>query len=202
MLDHPLHYRSLVRLTQPAIEPVSVAEAKAHLRVDISDDDAYIASLISAARIWCEDYTARTFITTQWQMRLDAFPNVIVLPNPPASTLVQEVTITYVPNASGASVVLPSTEYRVDRLATPATIVPRYSQTWPTTLDDYNSVSVTWRAGYGDTAVSVPTPIRHAILMLVATWYERRQAIDSVSATEVPYGVKALLDMNRWGSYR
>ena len=55
-----MQYRSLTRQTPPAVEPVTVAEAKAHLRVDISDDDTYIGTLITAAREWCEEYLDRS----------------------------------------------------------------------------------------------------------------------------------------------
>lgn len=203
MLEHhSRNFRSLTRLSQPRVEPVALMEAKLHLRVDHTHDDGYIVALISAARSWCEDYLEMTFITSQWKMTMDGFPEVISLPRPPCSQVLTDVVITYVPSPSGVSVVLPSSEYRIERLSVPAIIMPNYSQSWPSTLDDINSVSVTWYAGYGDSSLNVPTGIRHAILMLVATWYERRQAVDSVSSSEVTLGARTLLDMNKWGVYR
>jgi uncharacterized phiE125 gp8 family phage protein len=60
---------------------------------------------------------------------------------------------------------------------------------------------VSWWAGRGPDGSSVPQSVRNAILMLVSVWYERRMAADAATLTEVPFGVKALLDSARWGSY-
>ena len=80
-------YRSLTRAAQPVVEPVTITEAKAHLRVDTADDDTYIGTLITAAREWCEQYLDRTLVNTQWAMRLERFPTdstyPIELPRPP-----------------------------------------------------------------------------------------------------------------------
>ena len=82
-----MQYRSLTRQTPPAVEPVTLSEAKAHLRVDSTDDDAYIATLITAAREWVEAYLDRTLVHTQWVMRFDRFPpsgtQAVELPRPP-----------------------------------------------------------------------------------------------------------------------
>ena len=78
-------YRSLKVATQPVVEPVSVADAKAHLRIDHNSDDSYVAALVSAAREYCEVYMDETLVDTQYVMRLDAFPAVIELPRPPMS---------------------------------------------------------------------------------------------------------------------
>ena len=78
-----MKYRSLTRETAPALEPVTLAEAKAHLRVDISDDDDLITAIIKAAREYCEEYLDRTLVHTQWTMRMDAFPWEFKLPRPP-----------------------------------------------------------------------------------------------------------------------
>lgn len=199
-----ISFRSLKRISGPAAEPISLAEAKQHLRVDTDSDDSYIASLITASREYCEDYLDRTLIHTQWQMKMDNFPTEISLPRPPAvaSGTATSVVVTYVENSLGGTSVLSSSEYRVDRDSTPGALRPLYGGSWPSHLSDENSVSVTWWGGYGPTASDVPMVIRHAMLMLIGTWYERRQAVDSVSATEVPMGAKALLDFARWGAYR
>jgi uncharacterized phiE125 gp8 family phage protein len=199
-----INFRSLKRVAGPFVEPVTLTEAKQHLRVDTETDDAYIVALISAAREYCEDYLDRTLTSTQWQMRLDNFPAEIGVPRPPmiASGTATAVSVTYVENSAGGTTTLSLAEYRIDRDATPGALRPLYGGSWPSHLSDENSLVVTWWGGYGDSAESVPRVIRHAILMLVATWYERRQAVDSTSASEVPMGAKALLDSARWGAYR
>jgi uncharacterized phiE125 gp8 family phage protein len=201
-----VQYRSLTRATPPAVEPVTLAEAKAHLRVDTSDDDTYIGTLITAAREWCEQYLDRTLVNTQWTMRLDSFPYEIELPRPPiaSSGTTTAVSLTYtLGNESTAT--LSASSYRVDRNATPGVVRQLRAGTWPANLDDYNAISVTWWAGYGSSGSSVPAAIRHAILLLVGHWYDgARQAAVSSGAVpqDVPYGVKSLLGSQSWGSYQ
>lgn len=196
-------YNSLVRMTPPAVEPVTLAEAKQHLRVDTNDDDAYIAGLIQAAREWVESYLDRTLVLTQWTMRLEEFPEEIELPRPPVATsgTATAVTVTYT-MATGTTATLDSAQYRVDRHSTPGELYPLYAGTWPVNRADENAISVTWWAGYGPNGSDVPAAIRHAMLMLIGTWYERRASADNMGNAEVPFGVRSLLDSQRWGSYR
>lgn len=204
-----MQYRSLTRQTAPAVEPVTLAEAKAHLRVDTSDDDTYIGTLITAAREWCEQYLDRTLVHTQWVMRFDKFPDSgiepVELPRPPMvmSGTATAVTVTFTQEA-GPTSTYSTAEYRVDRNATPGAILPIYGSTWTPHRQDDNAISVTWWGGYGASGTSVPAAIRHAILMLVGHWYESRQAVIATGAVpqEVPYGVQSLLDSQRWGAYR
>ena len=202
-----MQYRSLTRQTGPAVEPVTVAEAKAHLRVDTSEDDAYVQNLVTSAREWCEQYLDRTLVNTQWVMRFDSFPpdgtQDIELPRPPmataGTTTAVSLTFTY---ENGTTATYSTASYRVDRNSTPGAVKTLYGQTWPPHLMDDNAVSVTWWAGYGAAGSSVPAAIRHAILMIVGILYEKRAAAESGSLNEVPFGVKSLLDSQRWGSYR
>jgi uncharacterized phiE125 gp8 family phage protein len=103
---------------------------------------------------------------------------------------------------NGTTSTYSTASYRVDRAGTPGTVKTLYGQTWPPHLRDDNAISVTWWGGYGASGTSVPAAIRHAILMLIGTWYERRAAADNAGGGEVPFGVKSLLDSQRWGSYR
>ena len=196
-----MEYASLTRTTHPAVEPVSLSEAKSHCRVDSEADDSYIVSLIQAAREWVEAYLDRTLVHTQWTMRLDEFPadDEIELPRPPMATAAGRtaVTITYT-LADG------STETLSTSLSTPGEINTIYAGTWPSIRrDDENAVSVTWWAGYGDSGASVPAAIRHAMLMLVGYWYDNRSAVlvGSISK-ELEFAVSSLLDSQRWGAYR
>ena len=198
-----MKYRSLTRTSGPEVEPVSVADAKQHLRVDSETDDLYIAGLISAAREWCEVYTDRTLVHTQYAMTLDTFPWEIELPHPPVAVAAGNTatTITYTQNG-GTTATLATTDYRVDRTAEPGVIRTVYAGTWPSHLIDRNSITVTWWAGYGADGTKVPKVVKSAILMLVGFWYEKRLAADQAAGTEAPFGVRALLDSIKWGSYR
>jgi len=198
-----MQYRSLTVTSSPSLQPVNLSEAKTHLRVDTSSDDAYIASLIVAAREWVEAYIDETLIHTQYVMKLDSFPVEIELPRPPMATsgTVTAVSITYtLENQTTAT--LATDQYRVDRDSKPGVLRTNYNGSWPSHLLDYNAVTVTWWGGRGNTATSIPQRIRNAVLWLVGYWYERRMAADAVNLSEIPFGVKALLDSAKWGSYR
>ena len=226
-----MRYRSLVRATEPAAYPVTLAEAKLHLRIDNTDDDTLITSLIASATRWAEDYCDRTFCSTQWTMRLDSFygpvgspvqfglkadgnniegrqgtvPNLdIELPRPPMvqSGTATAVTVTYTPSAGAATATLDAAEYRVDRQATPGVCRPLYGKSWPSHLVDQNSTTVTWWAGYSADGTSVPAPVKSAVLMIVAHLWRNREMAAETALTEVPFGVRAMLDTVRWGSYR
>ena len=203
-----MQYRSLTRQTQPAVEPVTLSEAKAHLRVDTTADDAYISSLISAAREWCEQYLDRSLVHTQWVMRFDKFPPDgtmdIELPRPPMATTgtatAVALTFTY---ENGTTATYSTASYRVDRDGVPGTVKTLYGQTWPPHLQDDNAISVTWWGGYGASGTSVPAAIRHAMLMLVCFWYEKRSTVlvGSISK-QLEFAVESLLSSQKWGSYR
>lgn len=188
-------YRSILRLTQPSVEPVSVSMARQHLRVDDDTDNLYIASLISVAREMAEVELDRTLLTTRWQMKLDGFPaGDIRLPRPPMSLIQTSVVVSYVPS-DGTVATLPSSEYRVDNTSTPGVIRPLYSGTWPTYLNDANSVTVTWWAGYGDDGGQVPAVIKNAMLLILTELYENR------GTAKFPEAAKTLLAAAKWGSY-
>lgn len=189
-------YRSLKRIAAPVVEPVSLADAKAHCRVDTQADDALLQGYITAAREWVEDYIDRALVTQQLVMRLDAFPPEIELPRPPmiASGTATAVTITYVTGDSGGTATLSAAEYRIDRDSTPGAIRTLYAGSWPSHLLDANAVTVTWWAGYGD-ATSVPQRVKNAILMCVHELYEKR------GEAVMPEAAMRLLDTVSWGSY-
>jgi uncharacterized phiE125 gp8 family phage protein len=163
----------------PATEPVSVAEAKAHLRIDHAADDDYVEDfVIPAARRYAETITHRAFITQTWILRLNGFGRggPIYLPRPP---LVSITTVTYTDTAgtAGTAWAASSTGYTLEQpsgeMALHASIRPSYSQSYPSTRDIVDSVVITYVAGYG-AASAVPIGIKHGILMLIEDLYRQR----------------------------
>ena len=201
-----MKYNSVTRATGPAVEPLTVAEAKLHLRVDITDDDAYIGTLITAAREWVEAYLDRTLITTQLILRAAEFPTEeLELARPPMATAgtATAVVITYT-LADTTTATLSTALYRVDRTTTPGNVAPVINGTWPSdVIEDANAVAVTYWAGYGPTSASVPATIRHAMLMLIGHWYEQRSAVLTATISKpLEFAVESLLASNNWGQYR
>lgn len=192
-------YRSLVRYTAPASEPVTLAEAKVQCRVDTSDDDAYISSLITAARTYVEDILDISIMPQTWEARYDAFPLwEIILPRPPMAS--GTVTVTYRDEAGATQVVTSAAgAFQTDVYATPGRVYPNYEDVWPAVRGDENSVVVRWPAGYAGT---VPQTIKHMIMLLVAHWYETRQPVSQGSQMPVPNTFETLLAASGWGGYR
>lgn len=195
-------YRSLIRLAEPTVEPVSIAEAKAHLRVDPSftDDDLYIQGLISSARYYIETVSDRTLIKCQYQMSMDVFPPWdIELPRPPFFP--GPVTVTYTPS-DGVYTPVAYTSFRLDSAATPAVIRPPWNGYWPTCRGAENDVVVTWYAGYGEDGTRIPPPAKNAMLLLIGSWYANREAVVQGGMNPVPMSVEALVGTINWGQYR
>lgn len=175
--------------TAPTHEPVTLIEAKDHLRVDHADDDALISALIVAARQWCEEYTGRQFMTSTWDWTLDEFASLFSVPRPP----LQSVTSVKYLDSDGVEQTLVSTAYRVDAISEPGRIALDYDQSWPSTYSVLNAVTVRFVAGY----TTVPEPIRQAVLIMVGELYENREDTIALTINSVPFGVRALL-----GPYR
>lgn len=183
-------YRWVVT-TEPTVEPITLAEAKTHLRVDHNDEDDYIESLIIAARQWAENETHRRFINTTLRLSIDCFPEVIRLPGGKTQSI---TSIVYIDTA-GVSQTLSTSYYTTDTDSEPARIVQAYGYAWPAIRYDPNAVKVTYVAGYGAAATAVPDGIKAAISLVVGNLYENREAtISGTIIAEVPMAAKALLD--------
>jgi uncharacterized phiE125 gp8 family phage protein len=186
----------LKQIAAPAVEPVSLAEAKLHLRVDIADDDTLITALISAAREYFEGATGRALITQKWRLSLETWPgNVVELPRAP---LVSVDDFEYIDSA-GTTTDVGAAVYDVDTDSEPGRIVLAYGQTWPsTTLAIMNPIQIEYTAGYGAAATAVPEHMRQAIKLLVAHWYENREPVSAGEvAREVPFALKSLIYLYR-----
>jgi len=160
----------LTQSTPPTTEPVTLAEAKLHLRVDHADEDTLISSLIAAARAWAETLLARQLVTATWQLTLPEFADAIMLPRPPFLAI---SSIAYTDTA-GSAQSLSLGEY-VTYLADVSTIlVPPYGESWPSTRGFYDDVTIKYTAGYG-AASAVPDWAKSAILLTLADLYENRE---------------------------
>ncbi len=158
-------------VTPPTVEPVSVAEVQAHLRVDSDADEDLVAALAIAAREWCEMATGRQFCAATLRTQLSGFPDdgaPIQLPRAPVSAV---TGVTYL-DGSGASQTLSASDYVLAADLAPAEISLAAGATWPTTADRAASVTITYTAGYGGPA-QVPQPLRAAILLHAQILYDR-----------------------------
>ena len=184
----------LVLVTAPATEPVTLVEAKAHLRVDVGDDDALISGLVKGAREQFESDTRRALVTQTWDLVLDAFPAEaeLKLPLPPLASV---TSITY-KDQDGNVLTYPAANYVVDTSELFGRIVLKSGFTWPsTTLWAAGAVLVRFVAGYG-AAAAVPQGAKQAILLLVGHWYENREAVavqPGLTAVDLPMAYDRLM---------
>lgn len=171
--------------TAPTGEPVTLAEAKAHLNVDSGDDDTYISTLISVATDQFETDTARAFVDRTYYLDLTAFPSgdEIELPMPPLDSV---TSVKHFSTGSATSTVS-SSVYGVDTSNEPGRIVLEASKDWPTDeLRSYNGVRVEYKAGYGN-ATAVPELAKNGIKLLIGSMYEEREkAVTGTIRTKIP----------------
>lgn len=209
-------YSSLRVTTAPAIEPVSLDEAKRHLRLDTDGEDDLIPGFISAAREIAESQLNRALITQTltWTMSQDppsgALPllpmPLLILPviltapqvmNRPLELPrcpVQSIVSVSQADTDGTEHVLTTDDWIADLALDPA----RLRLNWTTMPRYLQHIQVVFVAGYGDNATDVPEPIRAAIKLLVAWLYEHR----GDDAAEIwPKAVDYLLSSRRVFSF-
>ena len=186
---------ALTLVTGPSLEPVTLAEAKLHCRVDTTDDDGLIADLIIAATQHCERFTHRRFLSQVLEDRRDCAPCAVW--ESPAAPVLSIDSVTYV-DTDGATQTWSSALYRTDipagATAGPARLTPIFAGTWPQTQDVINAFTVRFTSGYGTTAASVPYDIKAAIKLMIGHLYENREAVNVGNiVTPMPLAVESLL---------
>lgn len=187
---------ALKQTIAPSIEPVTLTEAKLHLRVDTTTEDTLITTLISTARQYCEGYQRRAYITQTWELWLDSFPadDRIDMPLPP----LQSITSIKYYDIADVEHTMPAADYFADVKSQPGRVSLVYNKTWPAeALRPANGVCITFMVGYGLTAASVPEKAKQSILLLVAHYFENRESVSAGQLYEAPQAVDALLWLDR-----
>ena len=218
---------SVQLLQAPAVEPVSLVEMKAHLRVEVVEDDDLIGALSAAAREHVEELTGRRLITQKWRLYLDRFTKEdlyfltfgplmwrtsidrasnhikdedvrwLQLPYAPVATVDKLTTV----DANGASSDFDLTSNAVvDVARAPARIVLNDTADWPIPtagLAAANGIRVDFTVGYGADGSSVPKALTLAIKLLTAHFYENREESTPLKLETLPVGVRALIMPHR-----
>jgi len=188
---------SLVPLVAPALEPVSLADAKAHLRVDVADDDALISRLITAARSELERNLNRALVTQTWTYWLDAWPPGYAVPLPLAP--VQSIEQVRIYALDDSFSIVPASGYLLDGQGSPPRLIRRGSYAWLQPTRPGNGIAIDFTAGHGTQPTDVPAALRIATLVLIGHWYENRQLADASGgpAAALPPMVRDLIDPYR-----
>jgi uncharacterized phiE125 gp8 family phage protein len=194
----------LVTVSGPLTEPVTLAEAKSHLRVEHTDEDTFIESLITAARIVVEGRTGMKLVTQTVEVRADSFQEkafltsrgglsrpayneVISLRCAPVQSL---ESIKYY-NDVDVDTTMPSSSYWEDLSSTPARV--QVKDSWPSTNERIGNVRVRLTVGFTDAAL-IPEHFKRVMLLLIGHWNENRElSISGTIITEIPERINDIL---------
>jgi len=157
-------------LAPPALEPLSLAEARAWLRLDTTDEDATVTALIRAARGLVEQKTRRLLVTQQWRLVLDAWPVAGCLDLPLAP--VRDILALRVFGQDGSAITVAPASVRLEAGRDPARIVIEGPLPRPARASA--GIEIDLNCGYADDPAEVPEPLRHAVRLLVGRWFEHR----------------------------
>jgi len=181
---------SSLLLSGPAVEPLTVDEARAYLRVETNDEDALIGALIIGSRIHVEAQTGRALITQSWQLSLDAWPDngrIGVVPAP-----LRTLDAARIYDSDGDTHALDTQAFVPDAGASTLVVLP-----WllPAPGRIAGGIELDVTVGYGDAATDVPEALRQAVRLLVAHWYENRGVVatDTTRVAPLPSTITALL---------
>lgn len=186
---------ALVRVTAPTTSPISLAEAKAQMRVEGSDEDTIIQRFIDAAISFVDVQGAlgRAMMTQTWGQWLSPNPGTVLLLLGP----VQSVSAIKYYDTDGALQTATLADFDVFGTPNRITVSPKSGKAWPTTQTRDDAIKIEYVVGYGSSPVNVPQTIRHALMMLVAHWYENRETTSEKQMLDLPYGFTDMIGMER-----
>lgn len=206
-----------VQTSAPAVEPITLDEAKAHLRLDTADDDLLIQSLILTSRLHIEVALGLALITQTWSCFFDRWPARSGAPLEPAGadltlrssiarsaadfdavTLpispVRSIDAIRVYDEDGTFVSLPVAGFTTDFISRRPRVRRNAGTATPEPGRRLNGIEFAVTCGFGSTPADVPAPIRQALLLLVAHWYEHRDPGEiGTPEARIPSSVSALL---------
>lgn len=214
----------LTLVTAPTTYPVTLDEVKAQLRITWTDEDDYLNGLISAATATLDGPhgIGIALMPQTWRLSLDGFPfwyaqiggdqsrlqpgygggdiayplrQAIRIPLAPV-TAVNSIKYT---DDGGVTQTVDKSDYVVDLDATPARLTPPWGESWPIAWWRAGGVKIEFDAGYE----TLPADLKHAVLLMVAHWYQSREAVlvnDSRAvALEIPFGVQSIISRYQIG---
>jgi len=178
----------------PAAEPITLADAREQLRIDGTDEDTTLARLISTATAYMDARGAlgRAMITQTWAQWERPQGQVKLYIGP-----FQSLTSVEYYDAAGTLQADTLSNYEAIKYNDFTVIRPKDGFSWPSFEDRPDAAKITFVAGYGDAATDVPETVRHAMLMLVTHWFERREPSSERNMQDIPWSVEALLNMER-----
>jgi uncharacterized phiE125 gp8 family phage protein len=200
----------LEKLTEPAFAVVTLARARQNSNIPPGQDEDLLVTLIAAAQDYIERYLECTIGLAEWRLTIDSFPPTVGQVNwertllNTTSTIVRPAQL--IPlwpiraiNAISYRDAVASTDtaFDVTKIVQPIGsdrfhLRLKKNTAWPSTDGGPNAVAIRFTAGYANPA-AIPATMSRAALMLVAHWYENREAVVMGTTKEIELGVEAML---------
>ena len=175
-------------IVPPGGEALSLSEVKAHLRLDTSDEDALLTSLIKTARDHLERSTGLSLMTQVWRLYLDAWPQsgIVQLNKFP----IQGVTAIHIFDDNGHE--------KLVNLIPPLDFISRPGRLFVGEMtspgQSLNGIEIDYRTGFGNSATDVPDSLKRAMLTHIALMFELRGAVSpAMQPGGIPDGYERLL---------
>ncbi|TWT64243.1 head-tail connector protein [Rubinisphaera italica] len=179
-------------LVAPETTAVDLTTVKRHCRIDHTDDDVYLTSLINVATETIEEEVQKTLVTTSYRLQIDAFPcGVFQVPFPPLITIDE---ISY--QLSGEREVLSSSKYQVDESNVPGRLKILQQPSHDSVM---GGIWIDFTAGHEP--ANVPAKLKHCLLMLVSHLYEMREPVTTLNIKDVPWSIQLLLNQEKWNLF-
>lgn len=190
------------RVAQPAFEPLTLVEVKQQCRVDavVTDDDAFLTRCIRSAREMIEGPDGRglAIVAANWRLTLDCFPKEIRIPMGPVLAIESIDCV----DGAGISQTLDPADYQWRPGRYEARIQPAYGKAWPAPRNQFDAVTVTFKAGFKGTEEdpvkldNIPEPLRVAMMMLISHWFVNRSTtVVGTVPTEIQHGFEDIMNM-------
>lgn len=177
----------------PVLEPISLDDAKEHLRVTFNAEDALISSLVGAARDLCERETGRALMPQTWELSLDRFCDFMKLGRAPVISI---ESIKYT-DVDGDDQTLPDTDYILDNAGEyQMRVVLAPNKSWPAVSSGINNVRIRYVAGY-PAASAVPKALKQWMLLQISHWYRNRESVNVGNITSTMPFVDILINSYR-----
>jgi uncharacterized phiE125 gp8 family phage protein len=135
----------------------------------------------------------RAMITQTWGEWLAPNPSTVMLSLGP----VQSVSAIKYYDIDGVLQTATLADFNVFGTPNRITITPKTGKAWPVTQTRDDAIKIEYVVGYGSTSASVPQTVRHALLMLVAHWYENRETTQEKQMQDLPYGFMEMMNIER-----